>query len=121
MGKNKYYEKVNHFITEALDCGGGIIICELAVDYKASKSLRAATLSKCLRRNFWNTNFFFNGQPKTGDKIKNNSKTSQDEGAYIYAVEKGKITPSDKELQKLEMILGVPLKRKKQKTLLRRL
>ncbi|ETW45680.1 hypothetical protein PFMALIP_06259, partial [Plasmodium falciparum MaliPS096_E11] len=34
---------------------------------------------------------------------------------YIYAIEKGKITPSISEIKKLETILGVPLKRTKQK------
>ncbi|SCP04268.1 conserved Plasmodium protein, unknown function [Plasmodium ovale] len=87
-----------------------------------SRSLRAATLSKCLRRNFWGTNFYYNGTPKGGEKSQQHiSKTTQDEGGYIYAVEKGKITPSKWELAKLESILGVPLKRERQKTLLRRL
>ncbi|CXI02147.1 conserved Plasmodium protein, unknown function [Plasmodium berghei] len=86
-----------------------------------SKSLRAATLSKCLRRNFWGTNFYYTGKPKTDQNSQQIMNNSQDEGGYIYAVEKGKITPSDIELKKLEKVLGVPLKRQKQKTLLRKL
>ncbi|KMZ80672.1 hypothetical protein PVIIG_03039 [Plasmodium vivax India VII] len=86
-----------------------------------SRSLRAATLSKCLRRKFWGTNFYFTGEPKTGENPLQISKSTQNEGAYIYAVERGKITPSEWELKKLESVLGVPLRREKQRTLLRRL
>ncbi|CRG99809.1 conserved Plasmodium protein, unknown function [Plasmodium relictum] len=86
-----------------------------------ARSLRAATLSKCLRRNFWGTNFYYDGKPKTEENSQQILKSSQDEGGYIYAIEKGKIIPSEKEMKKLESVLGVPLKRERQKTLLRRL
>ncbi|SCN12315.1 conserved Plasmodium protein, unknown function [Plasmodium malariae] len=89
---------------------------------RVSRSLRAATLSKCLRRNFWGSDFYLNGQPKSAQNYNQQiSKTTQNEGAYIYAVERGKIIPSERELKKLEKVLGVPLRREKQKTLLRRL
>ncbi|CRG95346.1 conserved Plasmodium protein, unknown function [Plasmodium gallinaceum] len=88
---------------------------------RRSRSLRAASLSKCLRRNYWGTSFYYDGKPKTEENPQQILKSSQDEGGYIYAIEKGKIIPSEKEMKKLESILGVPLKREKQKTLLRRL
>ncbi|KAI4838967.1 hypothetical protein MKS88_002479 [Plasmodium brasilianum] len=61
---------------------------------RVSRSLRAATLSKCLRRNFWGSDFYLNGQPKSAQNYNQQiSKTTQNEGAYIYAVERGKIIP----------------------------
>ncbi|KYO03236.1 hypothetical protein PGSY75_0312000 [Plasmodium gaboni] len=88
---------------------------------RQSRFLRAATLSKCLRRNFWGSDFYYDGKPKSKENPQQIFKNSQDEGKYIYAIEKGKITPSISEIKKLETILGVPLKRNKQKRLLRKL
>ncbi|KNC37853.1 hypothetical protein PFLG_02623 [Plasmodium falciparum RAJ116] len=66
---------------------------------RQSRFLRAATLSKCLRRNFWGSDFFYDGKPKSKENPQQIFKNSPDEGKYIYAIEKGKITPSISEIQ----------------------
>ncbi|EUT92295.1 hypothetical protein PFAG_00432 [Plasmodium falciparum Santa Lucia] len=63
----------NHFLIVEANCGRFIAFA------RQSRFLRAATLSKCLRRNFWGSDFYYDGKPKSKENPQQIFKNSQDE------------------------------------------